>query len=50
MAVKKLDHYRSKLEAAMKELDEAAQAEAIVVEEYEVRTMNTHRNRNSLFN
>ncbi|KAB5592896.1 Structural maintenance of chromosomes protein 6 [Ceratobasidium theobromae] len=35
MAVKKLDHYRTKLEAAMKELDEAAQAEAIVVEEYE---------------
>lgn len=43
MAVKKLDHYRTKLEAAMKELDEAAQAEAIVVEEYEVRIMSWHK-------
>ncbi|CAE6468016.1 unnamed protein product [Rhizoctonia solani] len=35
MAVKKVEHYQKKLEDAMKDLDEAAQAEAIVVTEYD---------------
>jgi hypothetical protein len=35
--VKRVEHYRGRLEKAMQELDEAAQAEAIVVEEYQVR-------------
>ncbi|KAG8689608.1 Structural maintenance of chromosomes protein 6 [Ceratobasidium sp. 423] len=35
MAVKNVEHYQKKLEAAMKDLDEAAQAEGIVVTEYE---------------
>ncbi|KAJ1302116.1 hypothetical protein OPQ81_000947 [Rhizoctonia solani] len=35
MAVKNVEHYQKKLEVAMKDLDEAAQAENIVVTEYE---------------
>ncbi|CAE6540561.1 unnamed protein product [Rhizoctonia solani] len=34
MAVKNVEHYQKKLEAAMKDLDEAAQAEGIVLTEY----------------
>ncbi|ELU44338.1 Smc5-6 complex SMC subunit Smc6 [Rhizoctonia solani AG-1 IA] len=37
MAVKKVEHYQKKLEDAMKDLEEAAQAEGIVVTEYDVR-------------